>query len=70
MSRFTKDYFTTADMRKLRDIPFDSKKAKLLTKHPAGTYEMQKDNEGYITLVITNPESFWSLSRYLVVELN
>ena len=67
---YNKDYFTTADMRKLRDIPFDSKKAKLLTKHPEGTYEMQKDNEGYITLVITNPESFWSLSRYLVVELN
>lgn len=67
---FNKDYFTAADMRKLHDIPFDSKKAKLLTKHPEGTYEMQKDNEGYLTLVITNPESFWSLSRYLVVELN
>ena len=67
---FNKAYFTTADMRKLHDIPLDSKKAKLLTKHPEGSYEMQKDNEGYLTLVITNPESFWSLSRYLVVELN
>ena len=44
--------------------------AKLLTNHPEGTYELQKDNEGYLTLVITNPDSFWSLSRYLVVELN
>lgn len=67
---FNKNYFTAVDMRKLHDIPFDSKKAKLLTNHPEGTYEMQKDNEGYLTLVITNPESFWSLSRYLVVELN
>lgn len=67
---FNKNYFTTVDMRKLHDIPFDSKKAKLLTNHPEGTYELQKDNEGYLTLVITNPESFWSLSRYLVVELN
>ncbi|HIZ26686.1 MAG TPA: hypothetical protein H9969_06445 [Candidatus Barnesiella merdipullorum] len=68
-SDFNKDYFTTADMRKLREIPFDSKKAKFLTKHPEGSYELQKDNEGYLTLVITNPENFWSLSRYLVVEL-
>lgn len=68
-SDFNKDYFTTADMRKLHEIPFDSKKAKFLTKHPEGSYELQKDNEGYLTLVITNPENFWSLSRYLVVEL-
>ena len=67
---FIKNYFTAVDMRKLHDIPFDSKKAKLLTNHPEGTYELQKDNEGYLTLVITNPDSFWSLSRYLVVELN
>ena len=67
---FNKNYFTAVDMRKLHDIPFDSKKAKLLTNHPEGTYELQKDNEGYLTLVITNPDSFWSLSRYLVVELN
>ena len=67
---FNKNYFTAVDMRKLHDIPFDSKKAKLLTNHPEGTYELQEDNEGYLTLVITNPDSFWSLSRYLVVELN
>ena len=67
---FNKNYFTAVDMLKLHDIPFDSKKAKLLTNHPEGTYELQKDNEGYLTLVITNPDSFWSLSRYLVVELN
>ena len=67
---FNNTYFTAVDMRKLHDIPFDSKKAKLLTNHPEGTYELQKDNEGYLTLVITNPDSFWSLSRYLVVELN
>ena len=67
---FNKNYFTAVDMRKLHDIPFDSKKAKLLTNHPEGTYELQKDNEGYLTLVITNPDSFWRLSRYLVVELN
>ena len=67
---FNKNYFTAVDMRKLHDIPFDSKKAKLLTNHPEGTYELQKDNEGYLTLVITNPDSFWSLSRYLGVELN
>ena len=67
---FNKNYFTSVDMRQLHDIPFDSKKAKLLTNHPEGSYELQKDNNGYLTLVITNPETFWSLSRYLVVELD
>ena len=67
---FNKNYFTAVDMRQLLDIPFDSKKAKLLTNHPEGSYELQKDNNGYLTLVITSPETFWSLSRYLVVELH
>ncbi len=67
---FNRNYFTEVDMRQLSDIPFDSKKAKLLTNHPEGSYELQKDNNGYLTLVIVNPNNFWSLSRYLVVELN
>ena len=67
---FDVDFFTTADQRTLTTIFLESKKAKILTKHPQESYELVKDAEGFYTLNITNPGSFWSLSRYLVVEIN
>lgn len=67
---FDVDFFTKADQRNLSSIFLESKKAKILTKHPEGSYELTKDAEGFYTLNITNPGSFWSLSRYLVVEIN
>jgi len=41
----------------------------LLTSHPEGSYELKKDDKGQLTLVITNPNKFWSVSRYLVIEV-
>ena len=67
---FDVNFFTTADQRTLTTIFLESKKAKILTKHPQESYELVKDAEGFYTLNITNPGSFWSLSRYLVVEIN
>ncbi len=66
---FDVDFFTKADQRQLSSIFLESKKAKILTKHPQGSYELVKDAEGFYTLNITNPANFWSLSRYLVVEI-
>ena len=40
-----------------------AKKAKLATNHPAGSYRL----EGADKLVITDPNAFWSLSKYLVI---
>lgn len=66
---FNKDYFTQIDIRTDKEIKLYSKEAKLLTAHPEGTYEMKKDAKGQLTLVITNPNKFWSISRYLVIEV-
>lgn len=66
---FNKDYFTQIDIRTDKEIKLYSKEAKLLTAHPEGTYELKKDAKGQLTLVITNPNKFWSISRYLVVEV-
>jgi hypothetical protein len=46
-----------------------SKRAELLTTHPAGSYELVKDAKGQLTLKITNPTEFWSVSRYLVIQV-
>ena len=67
---FNKNYFTAEDMRTLKTIPLESKKAKLLTNHPAGTYTFVKNAEGMLTFEITDPSSFWSLSKYLVIKVD
>ena len=66
---FNRDAFTKADMRNLKSIFLESKKVKVSTNHPADSYELVQDAEGFYTLNILNPDNFWSLSRYLVVEL-
>ena len=63
--------FTKADMRELRTITFNTKKAVVLSTHPAESYTLTKgvdaDNQKIVTLEITNPDLFWKVTRYLVV---
>jgi len=40
---FNKDYFTQIDIRTTKEIKLYSKRAELLTTHPAGSYELVKD---------------------------
>jgi outer membrane murein-binding lipoprotein Lpp len=62
--------FTEVDIRVTKTIPIQGKKPKLITFHPANSYQLQ-ENSGteYSNLTITNPEEFWSSSRYLVVQV-
>lgn len=64
---FNKDYFTKIDIRTDKEIKLYSKDANLLTTHPAGSYVLEKNAEGLLTLKITHPAQFWSVSRYLVI---
>ena len=64
---FNKDYFTKIDIRVDKVIKLYSKSAKLLTSHPAGSYALEKDSQGMYSLRITDPNTFWSVSKYLVV---
>ena len=66
---FNKDYFTQIDIRKDTEIKLYAKSAKLLTIHPDGSYVLAKDSKGQYILRITNPSEFWSVSRYLVVQV-
>ena len=66
---FNKDYFTQIDIRTTKEIKLYSKRAELLTTHPAGSYELVKDHKGQLTLKITNPKEFWSVSKYLVIQV-
>ena len=64
---FNKDYFTQVDIRFDKNLKFYSKSAQLLSTHPAGTYQLTKDKEGLYEIHITDPQKFWSVSKYLVV---
>lgn len=66
---FDRAFFTTADKRTLTTIPLNSNKAKVLTNQPAGSYVIS-DNAGSKVLRITNPAAFWSLSNYLVIQID
>ena len=66
---FNKDYFITIDIREVTEIPLFASKAKLQSNHPDGSYEFIKDEDGNMTLKISDPKTFWSLSRYLVIEV-
>lgn len=66
---FNKDYFTQIDIRKEKEIPLYAKSAKLLTTHPEGSYLLEKDEKKQYVLRITNPTDFWSVSRYLVIQV-
>ena len=71
---FNKDYFIKTDLRKLKEIPLYAKKAKVLSNQPEGSYSFkeEKDDKGQknVTLVIDNPKEFWSLSKYLVIQVD
>lgn len=66
---FNQDYFIRIDTREISTIQLFAPKALLRTDHPASSYDLVKDNEGNMTLKITDKENFWSRSKYLVVEI-
>lgn len=64
-----KDYFTQIDIRTTKEIKLYSKDADILTTHPAGSYALEADSKGQLILKITNPQNFWSVSKYLVIQV-
>ncbi|MBQ3960055.1 MAG: hypothetical protein II677_06155 [Muribaculaceae bacterium] len=66
---YTKSYFTKADKRTLNTIALHSKKAQVMSKHPAGSYSIEKAG-GQKVLHILDPNKFWELSNYLVVKID
>lgn len=64
---FNKSYFTKIDIRVDKVIPLYSKSAKIMTMHPSSSYTLQRDANKQYVLRITDPQIFWSTSKYLVI---
>lgn len=66
---FNKNYFTKIDIRVDKEIKLYSKSAELLTAHPGGSYTLTRDSKDQYVLRVTNPQTFWSTSKYLVIQV-
>ncbi len=66
-SNFNREYFTKIDIRIDKEIRLYSRSAELLTSHPSTAYTLTRDANKQYILRITNPQMFWSTSKYLVV---
>ncbi len=67
-AEFDKTVFTQADLRTITTIPTESKSIKIISSHPQDSYTLIKADDKLITIEITNPAKFWSVSKYLVVQ--
>lgn len=66
---FNKNYFTKIDIRVTKEIKLYSKSVRLLTVHPSSSYSLTADSNGQYVLRISDPQLFWSTSKYLVVQV-
>lgn len=62
--------FTAADKRELDAVEINSKRARVLTKHPVSSYELRQKADKTYTLIIKNHTDFWSMSKYLLVRID
>jgi hypothetical protein len=62
--------FTKIDITQTKMIPVHSKAAKLITKHPSNSYAMVPEAGDKVAYIeVKDPEMFWKISKYAVVEI-
>ena len=64
-----KSLFVKIDIRNTTQISIPSKKAKVLTNAPSDSYTITNNGSNSV-LQITNVARFWSLSRYLIIQID
>ena len=67
---FDASYFVKADKRTLTSINVNSKKVKIWTNMPEGSYTITGGKDETKTIEITNPQKFWSLSNHLIIQID
>lgn len=62
------NYFTKLDIRNTNQFPINSKRVKLISEHPANSYTLVEQGDKIAYLEIENPDEFWKLTKYVIVE--
>jgi len=67
---FPDSSFMQIDITVTKSIPVNSMSAKLITEHPANSYQFIRDKDKKIASIeITDPVQFWKISKYAVIEI-
>jgi chromosome segregation ATPase len=66
---FDPKYFTDLDIRKTKTIAVNAKKAVVISEHPNNSYKLVEENGQIAYLQIENPEEFWRISKYAVIQV-
>ncbi len=61
--------FTKVNIYQFSELDIPTRSPKLLTDHPRKSYSIEKIDKENRKLVITNPQLFWSSSRYLIIQV-
>lgn len=64
-----KSLFQQVDNRGFKSLVIKSSSPKIITGNPENSYTITKNEDGTSTLIITNPEKFWNVSKYLIIQL-
>lgn len=62
-------YFTEMDIRKTEIIPLKARKVEMISEHSANSYRLIYQNDQVAYLKIENPEEFWKLTKFAVIEI-
>lgn len=65
----TDEYFTKIDVRKVTEITIAAKNAKVLSSHPANSFQLVENGKVTNSISIKDAKRFWNLTKYLVIEV-
>lgn len=66
---FDPSHFTTLDIRQTKTITVNAKKASLISEHPNNSYSLVEENGQIAYLEIKDPQEFWRISKYAVIQV-
>ncbi len=63
------NYFTELDIRSTQTIPLHAKKAEVISEHSDSSYRFIYQDDLIAYLEIEDPDEFWKLTKYAVIEV-
>ncbi|MDX9880914.1 MAG: hypothetical protein RBS73_02535 [Prolixibacteraceae bacterium] len=66
---FNDSNFVDIDIRSTQIIPLYAKKATVRSEHPDNSYSLVEEDGQIAYLHIDNPDQFWKISKYAVIEV-
>ena len=63
-----KEHFVEVDSKELGTLTINSTTPKILSQNPQSSYKLTVNDNKTTTLTIVDPELFWNVSRYLIIQ--